>query len=634
MSKDISKIVEIGPQSNDSLADTPAMLGRTSLAPLHKPRSSKSVQIDDDGSNRYLAPPKHHDHKNERPDCTNIDTKITITSNTAITETKALRKITRSSDVELAVNKSDPLRLSTSRRWQSVAQRITLSVTSPKYQKESLSMLKRKSTDVGHAEFPADCSFYENGINSMSAFYVMAQFVISIVYTTELWYIPLEIGFGLEVPVAYSCVVLFFHTADCGLEFMTKRPSFAEKNKGCKLSDWQKYYLTHEFAIDFITTIPFELIPIEHRAYLWAIKYLRLYKLPRILSTSPVYKEELKRIQKAFGIGQGVILILPLSLVFCYFLHFQACAIFLGGRLANFTNNDIEIYRDLSLSRQYTWSLFAAVGNVFQVGYRPVNIYEQWLVVTFIIIGAAMYASVIAAISSLAVSFDASGSLYRQKIDELQEYMNWKGLEDTTRQKILKYYDLKYRGKYFEEGTLLNDMNDSLRMEIAAHNCRDLISKVSFLRREQNDGRDELFLGKIATALVPCYFVVGDILFTQGQPGSEMFFIQQGTVNVLVQGKHVATLSEGLFFGDCVDRKHPQNSNNPSCIFMHALSFDSSRFHINSRRIRRRQANSRCHLSPKNGKNTNRVGSQKAGHCQRPGIQSHFLESMRKRWTR
>ncbi|KAI9339604.1 cyclic nucleotide-binding-like protein [Obelidium mucronatum] len=145
---------------------------------------------------------------------------------------------------------------------------------------------------------------------------------------------------------------------------------------------------------------------------------------------------------------------------------------------------------------------------------------------------------------------DASGRLYKQKMDELREYMRWKDLSDTTRRKVMKYYEIKYRGKFFEEQTLLNEMNDSLRMEIAAHNCRELIQKVGFLRREMGDGRDELFVGRIATALIACYFVPGDVIITQGEIGYEMYFILHGAVDIVVNGKRVVQFKDGAFFGE------------------------------------------------------------------------------------
>ncbi|KAJ3065308.1 Potassium voltage-gated channel sub H member 7 [Rhizoclosmatium hyalinum] len=178
---------------------------------------------------------------------------------------------------------------------------------------------------------------------------------------------------------------------------------------------------------------------------------------------------------------------------------------------------------------------------MFPVGYHPVNSEEQLITVFFVIAGAAIYACIVGVISSIAMGVDASGRLYKQKIDELKDYMQYKLIEPVTQRKILKYYELKYRGKYFEEvgisfflmpvssnhensckGSLLQDMNDSLRMEVAIHNCRELISKVPFLRREQGDGRDDLFAGQITSALEPCYYVPGDFVFVQGDIGKDM----------------------------------------------------------------------------------------------------------------
>ncbi|TPX74354.1 hypothetical protein CcCBS67573_g04386 [Chytriomyces confervae] len=141
---------------------------------------------------------------------------------------------------------------------------------------------------------------------------------------------------------------------------------------------------------------------------------------------------------------------------------------------------------------------------------------------------AGKYASIVGTISSFSIGLDVSGRLYKQKIDELKEYMRWKGLDPVTRRKVIKYYEIKYRGKFFEE----------------------LISKVPFLNRKMHDGRDELFLGRIATALTTSYYVPGDIIISAGDMGFEMFFILKGSVNVVVGGSVVGRLQEGSFFGE------------------------------------------------------------------------------------
>ncbi|KAJ3129810.1 hypothetical protein HK100_008397, partial [Physocladia obscura] len=194
-------------------------------------------------------------------------------------------------------------------------------------------------------------------------------------------------------------------------------------------------------------------------------------------------------------------------------------------------------------------NLQASTANMFPTGYQPENPREQVIVVTFAIMGAVLYACIVGSISSIAMGYDASGRMFKQKVDELKEYMSWRQLDATTQRKVLKYFHLKYREKYFDELALLNEMNESLKNEIAAHNCKELISKVPFLRREQQDGRDDLFIGRISSALEPCYYIAGDVLFVQGEVGRDMYFCLSGTLHVIIGGKRVAVLGDGSFFG-------------------------------------------------------------------------------------
>ncbi|KAJ3072481.1 anaphase-promoting complex subunit Hcn1 [Podochytrium sp. JEL0797] len=202
------------------------------------------------------------------------------------------------------------------------------------------------------------------------------------------------------------------------------------------------------------------------------------------------------------GIGSILCRILPVGGIFIGFMHIQACTLYYVASIHMFDTWDIQFDH---------WKYF--VGGIEAAG-------------------------------------DLDRRLYRQKIDEITEYMIWKQIDESTKKKVLSYYALKYRGKFFEEHTLLSDMNNSLRMEIATFNCRKLLEQVPFLKREMNDGRDIIYLGKMATALNAVYYVPGDYVFHQGDYGAEMFFIQAGKVNILVGGKLVATSHAGSFFGE------------------------------------------------------------------------------------
>ncbi|KAJ3081802.1 anaphase-promoting complex subunit Hcn1, partial [Rhizoclosmatium hyalinum] len=174
---------------------------------------------------------------------------------------------------------------------------------------------------------------------------------------------------------------------------------------------------------------------------------------------------------------------------------------------------------------------------------------EQAVAILYIVVGAVIYAVFVGYISSAAMSLDTSGRLYQQKMEELVDYVKWKKLSEETKRKLVSYYETKYRGKYFEEDTLLSDMNESLRTEISLHNTRALIEKVPFLKRSEQDGRDEIFFSRIATVLHARYFIPGDLITQQGDSGLDMYFILSGKVNVFVNSVKVVSLYDGSFFG-------------------------------------------------------------------------------------
>ncbi|KAJ3026735.1 UNVERIFIED_CONTAM: hypothetical protein HDU68_005161 [Siphonaria sp. JEL0065] len=64
------------------------------------------------------------------------------------------------------------------------------------------------------------------------------------------------------------------------------------------------------------------------------------------------------------------------------------------------------------------------------------------------------------------------------------------------------------------------------------------------------DGRDEIFIGRIATALRAQYYVTGDYITKQGDSGHDMFFILSGKVDVFVNGIRVISLYDGAYIGE------------------------------------------------------------------------------------
>ncbi|KAJ3402883.1 hypothetical protein HDU80_004662 [Chytriomyces hyalinus] len=70
-----------------------------------------------------------------------------------------------------------------------------------------------------------------------------------------------------------------------------------------------------------------------------------------------------------------------------------------------------------------------------------------------------------------------------------------------------------------------------------------------WMKRAAGDGRDELFMGRIAAAL---HYIPGDYVTKQGDSGSDMYFILNGKAEVYVNERHAVTLGAGAYFGGIV----------------------------------------------------------------------------------
>ncbi|KAJ3114433.1 hypothetical protein HDU96_002103 [Phlyctochytrium bullatum] len=316
-------------------------------------------------------------------------------------------------------------------------------------------------------------------------------------------------------------------------------------------------YLRTGLLLDVLCSIPLDIITAGTLKYAEALLLIRLLytrNIGGIIQTNAYLMKCSRWIQKTFGIGVSFMRIFLLGGMLITFLHIHGCIVFFLGKVTGFPGESwrkVQYLFNETVSHQYIWSLFVATANTFPVtGFQPTDPYEQVIGIILALVGAVLYACLVGTISSFSFGLDSSGRKYREKIDEVNEYMTYRNLSDGIKKKVRDYFDLKYKGKFFDEEAILKEMNDSLRLEIAVHNCQDLIAKVPFLRREMNDGRDEVFMGRIARALKPKYFVKGDIIFEQGWVGNEMYFILNGSVSIIVNGRVVGQLSDGAFFGE------------------------------------------------------------------------------------
>jgi len=159
--------------------------------------------------------------------------------------------------------------------------------------------------------------------------------------------------------------------------------------------------------------------------------------------------------------------------------------------------------------------------------------------------GATFYALFIAYSINVIQSMDSPGRNYKEKLQQIEEYMSHRRLPVTLRDKITKYYEHRFQGKLFDEERILGEVSRPLRNSIINYNCRDLVRAVPFFYDADPD-----FVSAIITKLQFEVYLEGDIIIREGELGTEMYFLKSGTVSVSCDGETTDDLTDGSYFGE------------------------------------------------------------------------------------
>ncbi|KAI8617415.1 hypothetical protein BC830DRAFT_1113701 [Chytriomyces sp. MP71] len=403
--------------------------------------------------------------------------------------------------------------------------------------------------------------FSTNGLHPKAEFSMLWDSFMIISYLSFLFLVPIVIGFNINEQELYNfqITISIIYVFDSILTSMTPQSAITTSTATFQeyesarptLPEWLTHWSKRYLIIDIISLIPFRYFTDSRYCELLdLLRLVRMYRIPAMMKRCPSVRRLKTVCDEVLGIA--VSNPLPIAMSMLVFLHFNACSTYYVGRMTDFVGWETlwTGFSKAGLFEAYTWSFFLAVGNLFPMSFKPQTAPEQIVAALYICSGAILYAAFVGYISSAAISINASGRLYNQKMEELIDYVKWKKLDTETRNKLVAYYETKYRGKYFEEDALLSDMNESLREEIACHNTRRLMDKVDFLRREEGDGRDDIYYNKLAITLHARYYIPGDFVMKQGEHGSEMYFILSGRVNVFLNGHKVASLFNDAYFGE------------------------------------------------------------------------------------
>ncbi len=194
----------------------------------------------------------------------------------------------------------------------------------------------------------------------------------------------------------------------------------------------------------------------------------------------------------------------------------------------------------------YIYSLYFTTQTIFTVGYGdcvPVTLREKNIASVFTLVGAIVFALIIATVSSTIKNANISSASARQKREKIIKYMLMNQLKDSSIEYVLSNYDgyaSVFGGKFQQR--VLKDMPMYIRLEIALHEGRILKRLLLFQSAEKD------LLLKVSKCIVPALYIGGETILSSLslQTRLRIEIIRNGEVNVCMTN---STLANGSING-------------------------------------------------------------------------------------
>lgn len=304
-------------------------------------------------------------------------------------------------------------------------------------------------------------------------------------------------------------------------------------------------YLRGYFSIDLISSFPvyYILLLIGYSTHystlkmLTYLKFLRIMTLLKYLDTFRIYNE--------FSIYRFSFF--KILLVYTIVLLWATSIVYIVATQKE--NSWLPPQAQDNIGFGLLYSCFRATYTFLLVGYGFRLTKSYWDIVCTIIglmIGMCLKLYFLTQVVQILHKYNSSANKYRQHMQQLNEYARYKGLSETIKRRITKYFDFKFQKHFYKEGEILGTITPQLRQDIVMHTCRRFVEKVDFFR----DVPLSLLL-KIVTCLRSTVVLPNDVIMQAGIPGDTMYFISYGTVAVYTMGgREICHLTDGAHFGE------------------------------------------------------------------------------------
>jgi hypothetical protein len=367
--------------------------------------------------------------------------------------------------------------------------------------------------------------------------------------------VPYQFAFGQATALSGFQIIYLIDLFFIGDIFLNCYTTF--RRQGIEVTDGPsctRHYARRMMAVDIFGSLPLDLIAwvlIGNGQFLGgsAILALRLLRLLRIVRLFVI----LQRWEAFNWSNPGALRVFKFLVSILLLMHWLACIWFFSALASGFPADSWAARANIVNSgpiAQYIRSLYWTITTMTTVGYgdiTPARSIEYVLSAIIMLMGASLYAFIIGSIASLLSSIQAAKNSHWERIDSVTEFLRQRQVPAEIDAKVRNYYEYvweRYRG--LDKNEMLNDLPGPLRLEILLHLASNMLETVPLFKHCSPALRNALLISLESKTFTP-----GSYIANEGELGKSIFFIVEGSVEILTvaDGKSWGTLGEGDYFG-------------------------------------------------------------------------------------
>lgn len=197
----------------------------------------------------------------------------------------------------------------------------------------------------------------------------------------------------------------------------------------------------------------------------------------------------------------------------------------------------------------YVKALYWAVASLTTVGYGdivPQTIGQYAYAILVMLIGIAMYASIIGFIANIISKRDHARSEHQERLDKLRSYLQYHQVPLALRKRIWKYYNYLWSNKLSSaQFNMLAEIPEPIKTEVALFLVGDLLKSSDVFMHASSE-----LVSYLAPKLKFRLSMPSEHIVKEGAAAEEMYFISKGEVEVIKGGELITKLNAGDHFGE------------------------------------------------------------------------------------